>query len=124
MSVWRGEDYIGLGEGAHGREGLRRTAGNAAGGYDATVLTPEADALERARFALRMAEGIDLAVTDRRWPLLAARRGAWRDELQALVPHGIVRANGQDRFALTNRGFEVCDAVISAIMSAGQETAA
>ena len=124
MSVWRGEDYVGLGEGAHGREGVRRTVGNGAGGYDVTVLTPEADALERALFALRMAEGIDLAWTERRWPVLGARRAAWRDELQALVPHGIVRTDGRDRFALTDRGFEVCDAVISAIMSAGQETAA
>ena len=123
VSVWRGEDYVGLGEGAHGREGLRRTEGNAAGGYDVTTLSPEADALERALFTLRMAEGIDLGATARRWPILAARRAAWRKELRALVPHGIVREAGYDRFALTDRGFEVCDAVISAIMSAGQETA-
>ena len=122
VSVWRGEDYVGLGEGAHGREGVRRTVGNP-GGYDVSVLAPEADALERALFALRTAEGIDLDETARRWPVLSARRAAWRAELRALVPHGIVREAGGDRFALTDRGFEVCDAVISAIMSAGQETA-
>ena len=27
LAVWRGEDYIGLGEGAYGREGLKRTRG-------------------------------------------------------------------------------------------------
>ena len=118
MAVWRGEDYVGLGEGAHGRAGLRRTAGNAAGGYDVTTLSSEADALERAIFALRTTDGIDLEATARRWPALAARRTAWRKELQALVPHGIARESARDRFVLTDRGFEVCDAVISAIMSA------
>ena len=122
LSVWRGEDYIGIGDGAHGRDGLRRTVGNADGGYDVTELTPEADALERAVFALRTAGGLDLGEAAERWPVLAARRAAWRAELRSLVPHGIARETAPDRFALTDRGFEVCDAVISAIMSAGQET--
>ncbi|MBR1587150.1 MAG: radical SAM protein, partial [Kiritimatiellae bacterium] len=122
VSVWHGDDYAGIGDGAHGREGLRRTAGNADGGYDVTELSPEADALERALFALRTVEGIDLDETARRWPVLAPRRAAWRAELMLLVPHGIARETAPDRFALTDRGFEVCDAVISAIMSAGQET--
>ena len=124
VAVWRGEDYIGIGEGAHGREGLRRTVGNAAGGYDVTMLSHEEDALERALFALRTTEGIDLDAVRQRWPVLGERRTAWRTELRALVPHGIVREVGRDRFALTDRGFEVCDAVISAIMSAGQDTLA
>ena len=123
VSVWRGEDYVGLGEGAHGRVGVHRTVGNVNGGYAVTTLAPEADALERTLFALRMAEGIDLGAAVRSWPILFGRRTAWRKELQALVQHGIVREAGPDRFALTDRGFEVCDAVISAIMSAGQETA-
>ena len=123
MSVWRGEDYVGLGEGAHGREGLRRTVGNTAGGYDVTTLSSEADALECALFALRTVAGLDLCETMKHWPVLAKRMTTWRRELQALVPHGIVRETGCDHFALTDRGFEVCDAVISAIMSAGQDTA-
>jgi oxygen-independent coproporphyrinogen-3 oxidase len=123
VSVWRGEDYIGIGEGAHGREGLRRTVGNAEGGYDVTDLTPEEDALERTLFALRTVDGIDLGETARRWPVLAPRRAAWRAELLSLAQHGIVREVTLNRFALTDRGFEVCDAAISAIMSAGQETA-
>lgn len=117
MSVWRGEDYIGIGEGAHGREGLRRTVGNSAGGYDVTMLSSEEDALERALFAIRTAAGIDLAAAARRWPVLSARQAAWRRKLKTLVPHGIVREPESDRFVLTDRGFEVCDAVISAIMS-------
>ena len=116
VSVWRGDDYIGLGEGAHGREGLRRTIGNAAGTYDVTELSPEADALERALFALRMTEGIDLVGVARRWPILAPRQESWREELCALVRQGIVREQPNGRLALTDRGFEVCDAVISSLM--------
>ncbi len=117
-SVWNGDDYVGLGEGAHGRTGLRRTVGNACGGYDASVLSPEDDALERALFALRTTDGIDVGRAARRWPALEKRAGAWLAELRALVPHGIARETGEGRFVLTDRGFEVCDAVISAIMSA------
>ena len=115
VSVWRGDDYIGLGDGAHGREGLRRTAGKADGAYDVTELSPEADALERALFALRMAEGIDLAAVSQRWPILAPRLAAWREELRALVRQGIALEEPEDRFALTERGFEVCDAVVSSL---------
>ena len=122
VSVWHGDDYIGIGEGAHGRVGLRRTVGNAKGGYDVTELSLEADALERAIFALRTVGGIDLSETAKRWPVLSPRREPWRSELLSLAQHGIVREFASDRFALTDRGFEVCDAVISAIMSAGQET--
>ena len=116
VSVWRGDDYIGLGDGAHGREGLRRTVGKADGAYDVTELSPEADALERAVFALRMAEGIDLDDVARRWPMLAPRKAAWLKELRALVREGIAREESADRFALTDRGFEVCDAVISSLL--------
>ena len=122
MSVWRGDDYIGLGEGAHGREGQRRTVGREDGSYDVTELSPEADALERALFALRTTEWFDLARVAQRWPILALRQAAWRKELRALVAQGIVREGAEGCFTPTDRGFEVCDAVISAIMSAGQET--
>jgi len=54
----------------------------------------------------------------------AVRRAAWRAELLSLARHGIVSETVPDRFALTDRGFEVCDAVISAIMSVSEETAA
>ena len=115
VSVWRGDDYIGLGDGAHGREGLRRTVGKADGAYDVTEFSPEADALERALFALRMAEGIDLADVARRWPILAPRQAAWQKELRALVREGIAREESEGRFTLTDRGFEVCDSVVSSL---------
>ena len=55
LAVWRGEDYIGIGEGANGRVGLVRTAS----GVETTV-TPEEDAVERALFSLRTREGLSL----------------------------------------------------------------
>ncbi len=55
LAVWRGEDYIGLGDGAHGRLGLVRTASGAE-----TSVTPEEDAVERALFSLRTREGLSL----------------------------------------------------------------
>ena len=115
LAVWRGEDYVGLGEGAHGRVGRRRTVGEANGGYAVTDLSPEDDARERAVFALRLAEGIDLGAVAARWPVLAPRMPAWRGELESLVPHGIARQVAPDRFTLTDRGLEVCDAVISSL---------
>jgi hypothetical protein len=62
-----------------------------------------------------MAEGIDLAAVAHRWPILAPRQAAWREELRALVRQGIAREESEDRFALTDRGFEVCDAVVSSL---------
>ena len=115
LAVWQGEDYVGLGEGAHGRIGLRRTVGNAEGGYVVTDLSPKDDARERAVFALRLAEGIDVGVVATRWPVLAPCLPGWRGELESLVPHGIARQVAPDRFALTDRGLEVCDAVISSL---------
>ncbi len=112
VAVWRGEDYVGLGEGAHGRVGLTRTVGTAAG-YETTTVTAEDDAFERAVLALRTAEGLDLAACARRFPPLAPRLPAWRARLEALVAPGILRRLGPDRFAPTARGFEVCDAVMA-----------
>lgn len=115
LAVWRGEDYVGLGEGAHGRVGMRRTVGGAGGEYDVSELSPADDARERAVFALRLAEGIDVGVVATRWPVLAPCLPGWRGELESLVPHGIARQVAPDRFTLTDRGLEVCDAVISSL---------
>ncbi len=116
LAVWQGEDYIGLGEGAHGREGCVRTVGEG-DGYVRTAVTPEADALERALFGLRTAAGLDLAAVARRWPLLAPRLPAWRRALAALVAPGILTSPAPDVFAPTARGFEVCDAVMAELLS-------
>ena len=114
-AVWRGEDYAGIGEGAHGRDGLSRTVGTR-GGYDVTSVTAEEDALERALMGLRTADGIDLARIAAAWPRLIPRLPAWRDRLQALVTPGILASPVPDRFVPTDRGFEVCDAVMAELL--------
>lgn len=112
LAVWRGEDYAGVGEGAHGRLGLARTRVGrgwiakmeASGGrvlWDADAVSPEADALERRIFRLRTREGLD-----------ASGRPEWADALAAHVRGGLLTRDG-DVFRLTARGAEVCDAILS-----------
>ena len=100
LAVWRGEDYVGLGEGAHGRRGLVRTAS----GVETTV-TPEEDAVERALFSLRTREGLVV----RLWPILAPRLPAWREKLEFFKRQGLL----QDAYRLTSRGAEVCDSILA-----------
>ena len=114
-AVWRGEDYVGLGEGAHGRVGRSRTVGTR-GGYDVTTVTEPEDALERALMGLRTAEGVSLARIADAWPCLAPRLSAWRERLQALVVPGVLASPAPDRFVPTDRGFEVCDAVMAELL--------
>lgn len=116
VAVWHGEDYWGLGEGAHGREGVRRTVGTR-NGYSTETRDAASDALERALFAFRLPqEGLDLAEAVRRWPVLAARLPGWRRTLAAFVETGVARQLAPDRFALTGRGLEVCDAVLAELI--------
>lgn len=114
-AVWRGEDYIGLGDGAHGREGLDRTSceGDA---YSREALSPLADALERELFALRTRWGFDPEAAIRRRPVLASCRKAWYRELDFDVAQGLVIRNGT-AYVLTERGREVCDVVIGSLIS-------
>jgi len=113
LAVWRGEDYVGIGEGAHGRVGKRRTVGMSGGKYETSLVSPEADARERALFALRLAEGIDLDTVANRWPVLAEWIPRWKMELESLATHEIVRKAHGNRFVPTCRGMEVCDAVMA-----------
>ncbi len=107
LAVWRGEDYVGLGEGAHGRVGLVRTASGAE-----TSVTPEEDAVERALFSLRTREGLSLERVARLWPVLAPRLSAWRETLEFFKRQGLV----QDAYRLTPRGAEVCDAILADLL--------
>lgn len=116
LAVWRGEDYLGLGDGAHGRENRLRTVGEK-GAYRVETLSEEADALERAFFALRLPhEGLDLVSAARRWPILSGRIDGWRTTLETLVGQGIALRLRTDVYALTARGLEVCDAVLSELL--------
>ena len=107
LAVWRGEDYVGLGEGAHGRIGLVRTAS----GVETTV-TPEEDAMERALFSFRTREGLSLERIARLWPILAPRLPAWRETLEFFKRQGLV----QDAYRLTPRGAEVCDSILTDLL--------
>ena len=60
LAVWRGEDYLGLGEGAAGRVGLVRTSWE--NGQARSVRVDAAvDRKERALFRLRTCDGLDIA---------------------------------------------------------------
>jgi len=111
LAVWRGGDYTGLGEGAHGRVGCVRTVS----GVETARLAASDDARERALFALRLVEGIDPDGVSARWPVLRAVVPHWRATLAAYVPHGLVRRTATG-FALTERGFEVCDAILAELV--------
>lgn len=139
LAVWHGEDYLGIGPGAYSRIGRRRW--HVAGGTDAdgrgewtrageTTLDAAQDARERALFALRLAEGLDFARAEglfspsaeddagrqRQIEEWKATLVAWRTKLEALVPHGIVRRISPLQYALTDRGFEVCDSVAAELI--------
>ena len=115
LAVWRGEDYVGIGEGAHGREGLSRTVGLASG-YERRAVAAEEDAVERALLSLRTASGLDLDFAAKRWPILAPRIPSWLKTLSSLENEGVLRETSPRVFAPTSRGFEVCDAVMAALL--------
>ena len=98
FAVWRGEDYIGIGEGAYGREGLKRTRGilqNSVNGereegrgksgenlliaYKTTEVSPLEDLKERTLFRLRTRDGID-----------SSRFPEWRPALDRFVNEGLL----------------------------------
>jgi len=125
FAVWRGEDYIGLGDGACGRCGNVRTVGEKSastseGGnsgsectfsYSKERLTQEADAVERALFSLRTSDGLDLKRISRLWPILSLRILEWRDILAFHAGKGLLAGDGQT-YRLTQRGAEVCDSIL------------
>ena len=81
------------------------------------TLESEADALERAVFALRMMEeGLDLARVRRLWPVLAGRIPHWRETLDFNVSHGLLRRKGDSTYAPTARGAEVCDGIVAGLV--------
>ena len=104
LAVWRGEDYVGLGEGACGRVGLNRTRGVKNGGYSTETVSEAEDMKERTIFRLRTREGLD-----------ASRFPEWRETLDRFVAEGLL-TRSSDVYSLTERGTEVCDAILAEIV--------
>lgn len=111
LAVWRGEDYLGLGEGAFGRLGRFRTRNLGACPQEVgacpqevEAVTPERDALERRIFRLRTREGLD-----------STGYPAWGQALDASCANGLLTKEGAI-YRLTARGREVCDAILSELV--------
>ena len=104
LAVWRGEDYVGLGEGACGRTGLLRTCNYRFPGESVEELSPEQDKKERAIFSLRTREGLD-----------ASRFSRWVPALDRFAGEGLLEKDGCV-YRLTDRGREVCDTILAEIV--------
>lgn len=113
LAVWRGEDYVGLGAGAYGRVGLRRTRHQGVcpqtgffGLYpEEETVTAEQDALERRIFRLRTREGLD-----------AIGYPQWGQALNGAVRNGLLTCE-DGLYRLTERGTEVCDSILAELCS-------
>lgn len=107
LAVWRGEDYVGLGAGAFGRVGLRRTRNLGACPQqreEVEMVSPERDALERRIFRLRTREGLD-----------ATGFPQWGQALATACENGLLTRENEI-YRLTARGMEVCDAILAELV--------
>ena len=104
LAVWRGEDYVGLGEGACGRMGRLRTCNWRFPGESAEKLSPEQDMKERTIFSLRTRDGLDATLFPR-----------WIPALDRFAAEGLLVKDGSV-YRLTDRGREVCDTILSEIV--------
>ena len=101
FAVWRGEDYIGLGDGACGRIGLKRTKFG-----KEEIVTPEFDAKERMLFRLRTREGLDVRSLSS-----LSNFSSLSNVLAMQVSAGLLTQSGTV-YRLTERGMEVCDSIL------------
>lgn len=111
LAVWRGEDYIGLGAGAYGREGLVRTQnrGLPPEGFmgkkpEKETVTRQFDLKERGLFRLRTAEGI----AHGQFP-------EWEETLKRFVELGCAKSDHKG-YRLTERGWEICDSILASLI--------
>ena len=102
LAVWRGEDYIGIGDGACGRIGLKRTKFG-----KEEVVTPEFDVKERSLFRLRTREGLDLRNLSN-----LSNFSNLSNVLAQHVKDGLLTQSGSI-YRLTERGTEVCDSILA-----------
>lgn len=101
FATWRGEDYLGLGDSAHGRIGCLRTQDLGTPTAAHETITPESDMKERTIFRLRTCEGLDTAA-----------HPEWVEPLNAAVAEGLLTRHGTI-YRLTPRGTEVCDSILA-----------
>ena len=112
LATWRGEDYIGIGDGACSREG---------------------DAVSRVIFRLRLLkEGFSPAKAAEDFPELAPHVSEWCATLDRFVSEGLLSThpstpqllnNPSPHYVLTPRGTEVCDTILAELIpepSAGE----
>ena len=119
MATWAGEDYYGIGIGAHGRIGLDRTRnwwGQTPSVKLASIfpqwgqspemetVSEEFDFKERKIFSLRTARGLD-----------AGDCPHWIEKLNRFVEEGLL-AKENLVYRLTERGFEVCDSILAELI--------
>ncbi|SFR78426.1 radical SAM family heme chaperone HemW [Sphingomonas jatrophae] len=126
LVYWRGQDYAGIGPGAHGRRGrvatvrhrkpenwLTRVDAQGHGLQEETLLDSKERATEALMMGLRLTEGADLAA-------IAATAGAAAplDETKAarLQSLGLVRREGT-RLIVTAAGMPVLNAVIGELLA-------
>ncbi|MGI6495944.1 MAG: coproporphyrinogen-III oxidase family protein [Kiritimatiellia bacterium] len=127
LSVWRGEDYLGLGPSAASRIGYERwtnlpdveayleAAQNGAPfSRERTTQSPADDAEERFLFGLRLAEGVDPDGFAARRPDAAPLAPHWKATLATAARQGLARRRNT-RWRLTERGFEVADSVLASL---------
>jgi oxygen-independent coproporphyrinogen-3 oxidase len=118
LGYWRGDDWWGIGPGAHSHVGgvrwwnvrhpaeyARRLAVGQSPAAGREVLDDGACRLERVMLGIRLAEGLDATELD----------GATRDALPDLAAEGLVEAAAVDRVVLTRRGRLLADAVVRAL---------
>jgi oxygen-independent coproporphyrinogen-3 oxidase len=125
LVYWRGEEYAGIGPGAHGRldiEGVRhaiatekrpeawlmRVEANGHGGVTDDLLNSEERADEFLLMGLRLAEGID----PKRYASLSGRALDPR-RIAILREEGAISVDENGRLRVTQSGFPVLDAVVA-----------
>ena len=125
LVYWRGQEYAGIGPGAHGRldfDGARRAISNEkrpeawlmrveANGHGAVTdepLNSEERADEFLLMGLRLAEGID----PRRYAALSGR-ALDPDRIAILREEGAIAVDESGRLRVTQAGFPVLDAVVA-----------
>ena len=96
LATWRGENYIGIGDGACSREG---------------------NAVSRVIFRLRLLkEGFSPAKAAADFPELASRTEEWTEALDRFAAEGLLTVSRTGTYRLSRRGTEVCDTILAELV--------